>query len=671
VALGIVMLRFGILPTLVWHYSVDAMYSAMLLVRSESLYFKLSGLGAAGIMVLPILIALAAYWRQGGFAPETGLLNRDDVAEPDSAGAALLDAQAAALSDAQPGADSTTAPAGEAAPSDSTPYRPLGVPLRWACGAVLALGLASLAIPVAHFGESPDYKLSLDRARSATDVFVRSRGLDPAAFQHVTYPAAHWDGPDSLAGKYFLERLPLRAAATLFERNRPMQVWMTRYFKSLDQEEITVSVHPETGKVTGFGHTIPETRPGADIAPERAREIAAQFAVSLGWDTAAMDLKESSAEKKKARRDHSLVWEARPGDPRNVDQTHWRVAVSVSGDRVTSARGFWKLPEDWQRDRERENALAIVIAVLKIAVIAGLIVYAMWILIQGTRQGTVRWRAALRLAVPATLLFPVAPLLSAGLMLKNYRTDVPLETFQAMTYVVLAMSVIFGFLLMGGAAAIVVTFYPDAVPALRRGNRAAMAFDALAALLAATGIALALHQLQGILVDRFHAQAVLSIASPNIIASTAPALAALAGAVRGLLTDAALLGLLVLLAGQLTRPLKQIRVVGYAAALLALCATLPSEIRTPGEFLLQYTIALVTAAAAIAFCRFFARRNYLAYALALWLMALRTPMMQLFGTGNGALEMQAWLIAAMMAATLVWAVAPALLGRASADRIPL
>ena len=55
VALGIIMLRFGILPTLVWHYSVDAMYSAMLLLRSQSLYFKLSGFGAAGIMVLPVL----------------------------------------------------------------------------------------------------------------------------------------------------------------------------------------------------------------------------------------------------------------------------------------------------------------------------------------------------------------------------------------------------------------------------------------------------------------------------------------------------------------------------------------------------------------------------------------------------------------------------------------
>ena len=586
-------------------------------------------------------------------------MNRDDVAEPDAEPDTQPDVRADVRAD-----DQSTAAPGEAAPPDSLPYRPLGAPWRWAAAAVLALGLACLAIPVAHFGESPDYRLSRDQARAASDAFVKSRGLDPAAFQHVTYPAAHWGGADSLAGKYFLERLPLRAASALFERNRPMQVWMTRYFKSLDQEEITVSVHPETGKVTGFGHTIPETRPGADIAPERAREIAAQFAASLGWDTAAMDLKESSAEKKKARRDHSLVWEARPGDPRNVDQTRWRVEVTVAGDRVTSARGFWKLPEAWQRGREQENALAIAIAVLKIAAIAGLVVYAMWLLIQGTRQGMVRWRAAIRLALPATLLFPVAPLLSIGLMLKNYRTDVPLETFQAMTYVSLAMAAIFGFLLMGAAAALVVTFYPDAVPALRRGNRRAMAFDAVAALLAATGMALALHQFQGMLLGRFHAQAVLSIGSPDIIASAAPALAALAAAVRALLTDAALLGLLALLAWQLPRPWMR-----YAAALLAVCATLPGEVRTPGEFLLHYTISLAMAAAGIAFCWFFARRNYLAYALVLWLMALRTPMMELLGTGNRALQMQAWLIAGIMAATLVWAVAPALLKRGSADRI--
>src|SRR5947208_6866562 len=67
VALGLVMLRFGILPTLVWHYSVDAMYSAMLLLRSQSLYYRLSGAASAGIIAIPVLIALIAYWRHGGF----------------------------------------------------------------------------------------------------------------------------------------------------------------------------------------------------------------------------------------------------------------------------------------------------------------------------------------------------------------------------------------------------------------------------------------------------------------------------------------------------------------------------------------------------------------------------------------------------------------------------
>jgi hypothetical protein len=96
-----------------------------------------------------------------------------------------------------------------------------------------------------------------------------------------------------------------------------------------------------------------------------------------------------------------------------------------------------------------------------------------------------------------------------------------------------------------------------------------------------------------------------------------------------------------------------------AAVLIALCAAIPGEVRTPGEFLLHYALSLAMAAAGVVFCRYFARRNYLAYALVLWLMALRTPMMQLAGTGNPALQMQGYLLAAVMLATLVWAIFPA------------
>jgi len=171
----------------------------------------------------------------------------------------------------------------------------------------------------------------------------------------------------------------------------------------------------------------------------------------------------------------------------------------------------------------------------------------------------------------------------------------------------------------------------------------------------------ALRQTQGFLRDHFHAQAVFHIASPDLIVSASPALTALANAVRGLLVDAALLGLVALLAWQFAAPGKRTRRFAIAAALLALCATLPSEVRTPGEFCLHYALSLATAAAGVAFCYFFARRNYMAYAVVLWVMALHTPMSQLFATGNPSLTAQAWLLAGIMAASVVWAFGPMVL----------
>jgi len=641
VALGIVMLRWGILPTLVWHYSVDAMYSAMLLVRSHSLYFKLSGAACAGIMVLPLMVALGAYWRRGGFEPETGLLNRDEVAEPE---------------ESQELSQNVT-PAEQAA---MAAYRPLGRRMKIAALGVFALCLLSLLIPVSRFGESPNFQIAADQARAAADAFLKAQGLDPDPFRHVTYPAVHWGGEDSLAGKYFLERRPVSAAARLFERNRPVQHWLTRYFKSLDQEEITVSVHPESAKVLGFGHTIPEDRPGADITPNRARDIATAFAQAQGLDVTAMELKESSSEKKKARRDYTLVWEARAGDPRNVDEAHYRVQIGIAGDRVSALRGFWKVPEAFERSRQQQNALSIVILVLRIAVVAGVIVFALWLLIQSIRKGLVRWRAAIRLAAPATLLIPIGPLLAVGLMLKDYNTAIPLETYRAMTYVVLLMSLVFGFLIMGGAAALVTTFHPESLAALRADRRRLFGMDAAVAVLAAIGLGVFLNQLDAVLADRFHAQALYALGSPDIIASSAPVAAAVAGALRSMLPSGAVLTLIGLLVYQV-RNRWLLALIGLAA----LFAGLPGEVRTAGEFLLQYGEALVAGACAVLFCLWIARRNYLAYALVLWMIALRTPMMQLFGNANPGLQMQGWALAGALAVSILWAAAPAFGRRAT------
>ena len=639
VVLGIVMLRWGILPTLVWHYSVDAMYSAMLLLRSHSWYLRLSGAASAGLIVLPVAVALVGYWRRGGFEPHEELRNGEEAAPAE---------------EAQPV---------EAPVETAIDYQPLAARLRIAAVAILAAGLAMLLIPVARFGARPVYRLSPAEARAPADAFLRAQSLDPNSFRCVTYPATRWDGGDELAGKYFLERRPLRAASDLFERNRTLQCWRTRYFRPMDKEEVLVSVDPETGRVQSFSHTIAEDAPGADLADGRAAEIAAAFAAGRGLDTGAMDLKESYSEKKKTRRDHTLVWEARAGDPRNVDGAHFRVQATVAGDGVSALGSNWKLPEEWERRRVARNAVWVALITLRIGLVSLLIVRGIWMTIGNIRAGAVRWGLVVRLAVPAALLGATGELPAFPQRMAGYSTSIPLGTYQAGLAIGILMAAIFSFLGAAGAAALLTSFFPQCTRAFAARNRRVLGADAVAALAAAIGFGLILSRIEALLDARFPALALPSISSPDEIGSLAPALSAMAGVWGQVLMLGAMLAVFVLIVRRLPR-----RWMAAGLALLAAFALVPQDAHTTGELVRHFaTACLVTGCGAI-LCLRILRANYLAYALMLAAGTMEGPMGEMLGSGNGWLRLQGWTMVAALVLALAWAVAPAFGRKAAAMR---
>src|SRR5258707_438070 len=73
---GLVMLRWGIVATLIWHYTVDASLVGLLLMRSNSLYFKVSGAMVAAAALAPLAFACVSYLTRGGFETDEELLNR-------------------------------------------------------------------------------------------------------------------------------------------------------------------------------------------------------------------------------------------------------------------------------------------------------------------------------------------------------------------------------------------------------------------------------------------------------------------------------------------------------------------------------------------------------------------------------------------------------------------
>ena len=78
---GIVMLRWGIMATLIWHYTVDASLVGLLLVRSNSLYFKISGVVVGVAALAPLIFAGVSYIARGRFETNEDLLNSAEPIE--------------------------------------------------------------------------------------------------------------------------------------------------------------------------------------------------------------------------------------------------------------------------------------------------------------------------------------------------------------------------------------------------------------------------------------------------------------------------------------------------------------------------------------------------------------------------------------------------------------
>jgi len=159
--------------------------------------------------------------------------------------------------------------------------------------------------------------------------------------------------------------------------------------------------------------------------------------------------------------------------------------------------------------------------------------------------------------------------------------------------------------------------------------------------------------LNALLNARLHAQALLSIGPPSLIATAAPAVAALAGGVIACVLLAGTLAVIVLIARRLSP-----HSILVPLALVALLAAVSQEVRTPGELALQYGMVLLTAAGTFVVCLWFGGSNYLAYGLVFWSLSLRGSLAELFGNDLTGAHAQGWIVAAALAFTVIWVLLP-------------
>ena len=441
---GLVMLRWGIVATLIWHYTVDASLVGMLLIRSDNLYFKISGVVVGLAAVAPLAWSGISYLVRGSFEPVDDLLNS---AEP--AGEISLERAPAAAE---------TAPAVRR--YDALNAGTIGL-LAFALVAVLALAVSLKRETIGDY-----LRLSLNERTAITraDAVMRLHQLDPNTFRRT---AQFRDVTSGVTNEYLHRRLSIAQINQIYQERVPGALWVVRYFRDSQPEEFAVVLKPD-GSVHSFRHTLAEAAKGANLSKEEAQAIAEKYLREQKQiDLSGWKLVEANSDKRPHRTDHTLVWQQNtPLDPEtaanknSADHAYARMDVQVLGDEPANYRTHIKIPEEFTRKQEEQSLRRTLFSVGKGALYLGLVVAVLvfyFLRMKLQPAGTVPWRRLLYWGMAGAIAFLGSFLLGKGIpaLLAQYPTALSLRLFFATTAVgifLLAALILGGLVLLFGLA---------------------------------------------------------------------------------------------------------------------------------------------------------------------------------------------------------------------------
>lgn len=442
---GIVMLRWGILTTLIWHYTVDASLVGLLLVRSNSLYFKISGVVVGAAALAPLIFAGVAYLSRGGFEKNEDLLNRSEPIET--------------ISFAPPVAEATE-------PAATRRYTAMTPAMMGFLAVCLILGgLAAWRFKTPTVG---DYlKLSVDakEVRARADEIMRKRGIDPRAYHRST---VFVDTTDPVANEFLRQRIGIASLNAIYAREVPGALWRVRYFKDSQPEEYSVIVKPD-GSLHSVHHTLGEDAPGASLSKEEAVAIAEKFLRDeKKLDLTAWTLVDSSSNKRPHRTDHTLTWQENaaldggnnlPKDSAN--HAHARIDLDILGSEPADYRTYVKIPDEWRREQEKETLSRTFGLAVPILIYVGFGVAALIIFFRNLRSDAMRavpWKRLLWWSSAGLAAYVVIVVLGnrVQFFLNAYQTAIPFKTMMGGLAIAMILGAVIytgGLVLLFGIAA--------------------------------------------------------------------------------------------------------------------------------------------------------------------------------------------------------------------------
>ncbi|HET7108304.1 MAG TPA: type II CAAX endopeptidase family protein [Candidatus Acidoferrum sp.] len=643
VVAGLVMLRWGIVATLIWHYTVDASLVGMLLIRSDNLYFKISGVVVGLAAVAPLAWSGILYLARGSFEAVDDLLN---AAEP--VGEISLQRQPAA-------AETTLT---------SRRYDPL------TAGTIGFLVLCAIVGGSLAFGfkreKIGDYlHLSVNSriAVGRADEVMREHGFDPKNFHSA---AQFVDATNPLANEYMRRRLSIAQINNIYAERVPGALWRVRYFRDSQPEEFAIVLKPD-GSLHAFRHTLAEAAKGANMPKEEAQAIAEKFLREKKQiDLGGWKLVEANSDKRPHRTDHTLTWQQlAPLDPESAgakdsaDHAFARMDVQVLGDEAANYRTYVKIPEEFTRKQEELNLPRTLFTIGVYALFLALAICVLvfyFLRLRSQPAGTVPWRRLTLWGLVGGAVFLIGFLMGKGTpsLIMQYPTAISLRMFFATfgvgiflltAFISGGLALLFGLGWSFGARA----FGSEKIPTWL-GMPGEYYRDAFCIAVGGTGLLIGLRRLLGA-ADAWWPT--LHRALPANFGESFDAIYPAAGLIAGAIVRALLITGVFALAGAFLGAELRVRWLRLAL-FLALAASFVGDWGSTGDFLKQFLASALVLGVVVFGFRRVVRFNLMGCFLVVVSVALLGGAVELVSQSNGFYRAQGHLALAALVLLLGW-----------------
>jgi len=621
VIIGVMMLKFGIVATLIWHYTVDALYTAFLMFQSGDVYLTVSGGISAGIFLIPLGLTLFLYFRNGGFLPESDFTNEAE---------------------------------GVAPPKPKAPPKQFEIHYKRLAKSKIIWGFVLGFILLGAFflnHEQPtdfmNFKLGRAQISQMGEKWLASKTDSTDLYKSAITVFSTQRSQDM---KYLLEHTSVDSTRMIMQQFLYPQVWRARYFRPLKKEEFRVHYHPDTGEILAFQHLIPESAPGDSLRQKAAVNLAQSWLASHHIDTTNYVLKDVEQTARPHRLDYDLTFEAIPSFWGSVDEGRPQFQMTIQGSEVATFVHEYKLPEDWLRTRTAQTLGRTVqnIGRILLFVIFG-VVGIVLLVIKLRQEDSFSWRPSLWIGVIVGVLMILLGFNRWDSILANYTTTIPWGQFNIIMYVsLIVIGLAFGGIVLLGTA-LSRLYYPGSLLAWKAPERYVFARDSLLTILIALMGFVGIGYLQTWIRLQFPNIALFSANTAYVgLDEIVPVFSAIGGAFTQGLLVAVALGLLTLLWQRyLNQPVLRILLI-----VLILFAIAPPRTLTWAEWFLQIGITILPLLWALLIWLVYMQGNYLSFLmLPIYLIGLRDGA-ALYGQNNSAFIIHGIIVFAIF--TLLW-----------------